>query len=293
MVTFSSLFLAATAAVVAVAAPGELPGLHKRQTLTSSKTGTHDGYYYSFWTDGAGSVQYTNEAGGQYSARWSGNGNWVGGKGWNPGTARTINYTGIYNPNGNSYLAVYGWTRNPLIEYYVVENFGTYDPSTGAQRLGSVTTDGSTYNVYKTQRVNKPSIEGTSTFDQFWSVRTNKRSSGSVNMQAHFNAWAQSGLRLGSHDYQIVATEGYFSSGSATINVGGSSSGGGGGDNGGGDNGGGDNGGGDNGGGGGGGGGGSCAAKWGQCGGQGWQGPSCCQSGSTCQASNQWYSQCL
>ncbi|KAK4205542.1 1, 4-beta cellobiohydrolase [Triangularia verruculosa] len=39
-------------------------------------------------------------------------------------------------------------------------------------------------------------------------------------------------------------------------------------------------------------GGGNCAARWAQCGGQGWSGPTCCQQG-TCQASNQWYSQCL
>ena len=38
---------------------------------------------------------------------------------------------------------------------------------------------------------------------------------------------------------------------------------------------------------------GACAAKWGQCGGQGWTGATCCASGSTCKASNSYYSQCL
>ncbi|KAH6670981.1 endoglucanase-1 [Plectosphaerella plurivora] len=37
---------------------------------------------------------------------------------------------------------------------------------------------------------------------------------------------------------------------------------------------------------------GSCAARWAQCGGQGWTGATCCSAG-TCTASNQWYSQCL
>lgn len=35
-----------------------------------------------------------------------------------------------------------------------------------------------------------------------------------------------------------------------------------------------------------------CSALWGQCGGQGWTGPTCCSAG-TCRASNQYYSQCL
>jgi len=40
---------------------------------------------------------------------------------------------------------------------------------------------------------------------------------------------------------------------------------------------------------------GSCAAEWGQCGGEGWNGPKCCVSGSTCtpQSGNPYYSQCL
>ncbi|KAJ3040995.1 hypothetical protein HDV00_010067 [Rhizophlyctis rosea] len=37
----------------------------------------------------------------------------------------------------------------------------------------------------------------------------------------------------------------------------------------------------------------NCAAKYGQCGGQGFTGPTCCQGGSTCKVSNQYYSQCL
>lgn len=92
----------------------------------------------------------------------------------------------------------------------VVENFGTYNPSTGAIQLGSITSDGGSYKIYRTQRVNQPSIEGTRTFYQYWSVRDVKRTSGSVNMANHFAAWQSSGLTLGSHDYQIVATEGIF-----------------------------------------------------------------------------------
>ncbi|KAH7018294.1 glycoside hydrolase [Microdochium trichocladiopsis] len=203
MVSFTSILAAATAVLGVVA-----------------DTGYHNGFYYSFWTDGQGNVQYRNGNGGQYSVNWSGNGNWVGGKGWMPGSARTINYSADYRPNGNSYLAIYGWTRNPLIEYYVVENFGTYNPSSGATRTGQVTCDGGTYGLYRSTRYNAPSIDGTRTFDQFWSVRESKRSSGTVSMSCHFNAWANAGMRLGSeHNYQIVATEGYFSSGSATVTV--------------------------------------------------------------------------
>ena len=36
----------------------------------------------------------------------------------------------------------------------------------------------------------------------------------------------------------------------------------------------------------------ACATKYGQCGGQGWAGPTCCASGSTCVSSGDYYSQC-
>ncbi|KAI0968347.1 xylanase [Xylaria arbuscula] len=210
----STLLVSLTAVAGALASPLDLI------TRTSPGTGTNNGFFYSFWTAGQGSVTYNNGAAGAYDVTWSNVGNFVAGKGWNPGSARVVTYNGTWNgANVNSYLSVYGWTKNPLIEYYIVESFGSYNPSSGTTKRGSIQSDGGTYDIYQTQRVNQPSIEGTSTFYQFWSVRQQKRVGGTVTLQNHFDAWTNAGLKLGAHDYQIVATEGYQSSGSAKIEV--------------------------------------------------------------------------
>ncbi|KAG6908450.1 hypothetical protein DXG01_004533 [Tephrocybe rancida] len=265
MVSFTPLLAICSAAMSVMAMPnfnGTDHELAKRATITSSSTGNIGGYYYSLWMqNNAGATMDIN-------------------------TGQVINYSGTFNSPGNGYLSVYGWTTSPLIEYYIVESFGTYNPSTGATRLGSVTSDGGVYDIYHTVRVNQPSIEGTATFDQFWSVRQSKRVGGSVTTANHFNAWSTTGLKLGTHNYQILATEGYQSSGSSSITVSQGSgtgtttvptnptttttstgstptSGSG------------------------------TAAHWGQCGGIGWTGPTVCASPYTCQASNAYYSQCL
>lgn len=131
----------------------------------------------------------------------------------------TITYNAQYSAAGSgSYLAVYGWVNSPQAEYYVVESYGSYNPCAGATSIGSVTSDGGSYDMCTDTRTNEPSITGTSTFTQYWSVRSTQRTSGSVTMSNHFSAWAKSGFGS-DYNFQVMAVEAFSGSESASVTV--------------------------------------------------------------------------
>ena len=195
-----------------------------QNVITENKTGQIDGYSYELWKD-YGTTSMTLLGGGKFSCSWSNIGNalfrigkkWDCTKTWQQLGTISVAYNVDYRPNGNSYMCVYGWTRSPLIEYYIVDSWGSWRPP-GSNSMGTINVDGGTYDIYVTDRINQPSIDGNTTFKQFWSVRTQKKTSGVISVSKHFEAWTSKGLNLGLMYEASLTIEGYQSSGSATVN---------------------------------------------------------------------------
>jgi len=190
-----------------------------------SATLTSTVYAFTYYeSDGSGTIIHSDDGGGNFCIRWEDCGYFVYGKGWSTGSPyRTVNYNcGVWQTSGNAYLALYGWTKAPLIEYFVVDSWGSWRPP-GAYSLGTVYSDGGTYDIYRTIRYNAPSIEGTQIYYQYWSVRTSRRPTGSnvsITFKNHVDAWGACGMPMGSQwSYQILAVVGIQGSGYACVEV--------------------------------------------------------------------------
>ncbi|OIW33143.1 glycoside hydrolase family 11 protein [Coniochaeta ligniaria NRRL 30616] len=214
MIAVTYLTIAAAAISGALAAPAaavygpEAPDFE----IGSQNLARRQDYNQNYKTGGSVNFSPSNNG---YSVSFSGAGDFVVGKGWKKGTDRNITFTGTTTATAGTVLvSIYGWTRNPLIEYYVQEYTSNGKGSAQGSKLGEFESDGSTYEIWKHQQTNQPSIAGTSTFQQYISNRVDKRpSGGTVTMANHFAAWAKAGLNLGQHDYQVLATEGWGNAG--------------------------------------------------------------------------------
>jgi endo-1,4-beta-xylanase len=103
----------------------------------------------------------------------------------------------------------------------VLDSYGTYTPSEGAggniRYRGEVTSDGGVYKIYSGIRYAQGL--GDPTWLLYWSVRTERRQTGTITLKNHFDAWQKLGMQMGDFDRQIMAVEGYLSSGDAAVTV--------------------------------------------------------------------------
>lgn len=193
----------------------------------SQKMGSGAGYDYELWSqDGAGNATMTlnpsTENGGAFSVEWRGTVNMLArsGKRWGSNSTVTVqnvgNITSEFEVEWSSsdnvkYVSVYGWGYydkgdNPSgftdeIEYYIIQDRGSYNPtSNGGKKKGSAVIDGINYDFYTTERHNQPSLSGTSTFMQYWSIPSNTsqhRTKGTISISKHFSEWAKVGMKMG------------------------------------------------------------------------------------------------
>ncbi len=187
--------------------------------LEESRTGIYGDYTYEFWNqDEIGNTAMGLRTDGSFEVVWNGIFNMLARNGVRPGNnVATVTYSvDGYKADTASYLCVYGWFYNgdydDLVEYYIVDNWKNYNPASNAKYFDSVIVDGVTYKLYTSERIQQPSINGTATFTQYWSIRDQNelRTSGTIDVPAHFQAWKDAGLSIGETMHEVsFCIEGY------------------------------------------------------------------------------------
>ena len=185
------------------------------QTFTSNSNGnkslTGSSYGYEMWTAGGNNNKLIwfgpNQGGGAaFRAEWNNPDDFLGRVGyfWNTGQPYTyyknvycdFNFTRSANGTGGgySYIGIYGWSKNPMIEWYIVDDWfgngilGTGTMGGGATKIGELVVDGATYFIYKATRPSgSGNIEGSNNpFPQFFSIRQTRRQCGTISVTEHF-----------------------------------------------------------------------------------------------------------
>ncbi len=140
---------------------------------------------------------------------------------------RSFIYEAEYSPKGNSFLGLHGWTRNPLLEYYIVEGYADWALPLNIEDCGSYFINNKAYDLYKQMVYNEPSLDGTATFPRYWSVCTENSVKnnqinyikGDVDIYGHLEAFEQLGVDMSGSLYEVcLYIENYKSSGSANVN---------------------------------------------------------------------------
>jgi hypothetical protein len=184
------------------------------------------GYSYTLWSNGQGSGCMTVfGVDAQFKANWSSAGDFLArvglglGSNKNPSQFTTFEADFAETKSGTagySNIGIYGWTENPLLEFYIVEDWFGSRGAAGT-KMGTITVDGGAYDVYTHTQMNQPAITGgNATFVQILSVRQTARQCGHISTLEHFKQWTALGLQLGNLEEARILVE---AGGNATGNI--------------------------------------------------------------------------
>jgi len=131
-----------------------------------------------------------------------------------------MSFTKQGSAGGFSFIGIYGWTLDPLVEYYIVEDSYGNGPAQpfNTQQRGSFNMDGAQYTIHTGARQNQPSIIGDANFTQVFSVRQSPRQCGHVSISEHFRQWQSMGIQLGLAKEAKILVEAGGGNGSITFN---------------------------------------------------------------------------
>ncbi|MBR4398124.1 MAG: glycoside hydrolase family 11 protein [Fibrobacter sp.] len=183
-------------------------------------------YHYEIWYQG-GNNSMTSYDNGTFKASWSGTNDFLARVGFKYDEKSTyedvgpidayFNWKKDGSAGGYNYIGIYGWTVDPLVEYYIVDDWYNKPGAYLGQKKGEFTVDGDTYEIYQNTRVQQPSIKGTQTFPQYFSVRRSARSCGHIDITAHFKKWESMGMQMGKMYEAKVLVEAGGGSGSFDV----------------------------------------------------------------------------
>jgi hypothetical protein len=196
------------------------------QACTVNANGNIDGQNWFMWYSGSNGCITTYPQGG-FKATWNNSGDFLARSGLLFDKTKTFDQYGTIGADmaftktgtggGYSFIGIYGWSLDPLVEYYIVENSFQNGVTTpyGTTQKGQFTVDGATYRVYSGTKQNQPAITGgNANFQQFFSVRQTPRTCGHVSISEHFKSWASMGMTLGKMEEAKILVEAGGGSGS-------------------------------------------------------------------------------
>lgn len=202
------------------------------QHCSSNLTGTVGSFGWSIWSSGSGGCITPSGNTAAFKATWANAGDFLARMGFQWNETKTFDqygtvsadyaYTKTGTAGGYSFIGIYGWSNNPLIEFYIVDDwFGTGSAPTGGGALkGTFSVDSGTYKVYTHQQVNQPSIHGNTTFMQYFSIRQTARQCGHISLSEHWKEWKTLGMDLGKMYEAKLLIEAGGGSGSIDYSVG-------------------------------------------------------------------------